>query len=166
MQQLGLQAYRFSIAWARVLPEGTGRVNPAGLGFYERLVDRLLSKGIQPMATLFHWDLPAALDDRGGWLNRDSANWFAEYADVVFRKLDDRVKFWATLNEPWVVADGGYLHGTLAPGHRNRVRSADRHAQPDASAWRRSAGVSRRRAPSDRPGREYRTEVPGVAVDG
>ena len=107
----------------RVLPEGTGRVNPAGLGFYERLVDRLLSKGIQPVATLFHWDLPAALDDRGGWLNRDSAHWFAEYADVVFRKLDDRVKFWATLNEPWVVADGGYLHGTLAPGHRNRFEA-------------------------------------------
>jgi beta-glucosidase len=123
MQQLGMQAYRFSIAWSRVLPNGTGRINPAGLGFYERLVDRLLSKGIQPMATLFHWDLPAALDDRGGWLNRDVAKWFADYADVVVRKLDDRVKFWATLNEPWVVSDNGYLLGTQAPGHRNRFEA-------------------------------------------
>lgn len=123
MQQLGLNAYRFSIAWSRVLPEGTGRVNPAGLGFYERLVDRLLSMGIQPMATLFHWDLPEALDNRGGWLNRDSAQWFAEYADVVFRKLDDRVKLWATHNEPWVVTDGGYLNGVLAPGHKNRFEA-------------------------------------------
>jgi beta-glucosidase len=119
MQSLGLNSYRFSIAWGRVLPEGTGRVNAAGLDFYERLVDRLLSRGIQPMVTLFHWDLPAALDDRGGWLNRDIAQWFAEYANVVFRRLDDRVEYWTTLNEPWVVADGGYMHGVLAPGHRN-----------------------------------------------
>jgi beta-glucosidase len=119
MQQLGLQAYRFSISWSRILPDGIGRVNPSGLGFYERLVDRLLSKGIQPSATLFHWDLPVALDDRGGWLNRDIANWFAEYADVVFRRFDDRIRMWATLNEPWVVSDNGYLHGTAAPGHRN-----------------------------------------------
>lgn len=119
MAALGLNAYRFSVAWARVLPEGRGRVNPQGLGFYERLVDALLARGIRPMATLFHWDLPAALDDRGGWLNPDSAAWFAEYARVVFRALGDRVPLWATLNEPWVVTDGGYLHGALAPGHRN-----------------------------------------------
>jgi beta-glucosidase len=123
MQALKLKAYRFSISWSRVLPEGTGRINSAGFGFYERLVDRLLAKGIEPMATLFHWDLPAALDDRGGWLNRDVAQWFAEYADVVFRRLDDRIKLWATLNEPWVVTDGGYLHGSLAPGHRNRFEA-------------------------------------------
>jgi len=119
MRDLGMQAYRFSIAWGRVLPEGTGRVNAAGLGFYERLVDRLLERGIQPMATLYHWDLPAALDDKGGWLNRDSANWFADYAELMFRRLDDRVRYWCTLNEPWVVTDGGYLHGVLAPGHRS-----------------------------------------------
>ena len=123
MHQIGLKAYRFSIGWSRVLPQGTGRVNAAGLDFYERLVDRLLSKGIEPMVTLFHWDLPEALDNRGGWLNRDSAAWFAEYAAVMFRKLDDRVKLWATLNEPWVVTDGGYLHGPLAPGHRNRFHA-------------------------------------------
>ena len=119
MAGLGVKAYRFSISWSRVLPGGTGTVNPAGLGFYDRLTDELLKRGIAPMATLYHWDLPAALDDRGGWLNPDAAAWFAEYAAVLFRKLDGRVKLWATLNEPWVVADGGYLHGALAPGHRN-----------------------------------------------
>jgi beta-glucosidase len=119
MREIGLQAYRFSISWSRILPEGTGRVNERGLDFYRRLTDELLRNDIAPMATLYHWDLPAALDDRGGWLNRDVAEWFAEYAEVCFRALDDRVKLWATLNEPWVVTDGGYLHGALAPGHRN-----------------------------------------------
>src|SRR5689334_8024853 len=119
MRSLGMQAYRFSIAWARVLPEGKGRVNANGLAFYDRLVDTLLENGIEPLATLYHWDLPAALDDRGGWLNPDIADWFAEYAQVMFRRLDGRVKLWATLNEPWVVTDGGYLHGALAPGHRS-----------------------------------------------
>ena len=123
MRAIGLKSYRFSIAWSRVLPQGTGRINPAGLGFYERLVDALLAQGIEPMATLYHWDLPAALDDRGGWLNRDSAAWFAEYADIVFRKLDDRVKLWVTLNEPWVVTHEGYVQGTHAPGHRNRFEA-------------------------------------------
>jgi len=119
MKELGLTAYRFSISWSRVLPEGTGAVNPRGLAFYDRLVDQLLESGIQPLVTLYHWDLPAALDERGGWVNRDSADWFAEYARVAFRALGDRVPMWATLNEPWVVVDGGYLHGVLAPGHRN-----------------------------------------------
>lgn len=119
MRDLGLQAYRFGIAWHRVLPDGTGRVNQKGLDFYRRLVDALLANGIQPMITLFHWDLPAALDDRGAWLNPDIAGWFADYARVCYRALDDRVKLWTTLNEPWVVTDGGYLHGALAPGHRS-----------------------------------------------
>jgi beta-glucosidase len=123
MKRLGLTAYRFSIAWGRILPQGRGAVNEAGLGFYERLVDTLLEAGIEPMATLYHWDLPAALDDRGGWLNPDVADWFADYATVMYKRLDDRVKLWTTLNEPWVVADGGYLHGTLAPGHRSRFEA-------------------------------------------
>jgi beta-glucosidase len=119
MRSLNMQAYRFSLSWSRILPEGKGAVNAAGLDFYERLVDALLAANIQPIITLFHWDLPAALDDRGGWLNPDIAHWFAEYAEIVFRRLDDRVTRWATLNEPWVVSDGGYLHGALAPGHKN-----------------------------------------------
>ncbi|MGH7508255.1 MAG: GH1 family beta-glucosidase [Gemmatimonadales bacterium] len=119
MADLGLNAYRFSLAWGRVLPEGRGRPNPEGLGFYERLVDALLEHGIQPLVTLYHWDLPAALDDLGGWLNPEIASWFADYAGLMFRTLDDRVRMWATLNEPWVVSDGGYLHGKLAPGHRS-----------------------------------------------
>ena len=123
MREMGMKAYRFSIAWARVLPDGKGRVNQGGLDFYDRLVDELLNNGIEPLATLFHWDLPAALDDRGGWLNPDIADWFADYASVMYRKLDGRVKIWATLNEPWVVTDGGYLHGALAPGHRNRFEA-------------------------------------------
>jgi beta-glucosidase len=119
MTTLGLNAYRFSISWSRILPEGTGTVNRRGLDFYARLVDALLERGIAPNATLYHWDLPAALDDRGGWLNRDVAGWFSDYADIVARELGDRVAMWATINEPWVVTDGGYLHGALAPGHRN-----------------------------------------------
>jgi len=123
MRELGLNAYRFSTSWSRILPRGRGALNPAGLDFYERLVDALLAHGIEPMLTLFHWDLPAALEDRGGWLNPDIASWFAEYAAILFDKLDDRVKLWTTLNEPWVVADAGYLHGVLAPGHRNRFEA-------------------------------------------
>lgn len=119
MRELGLNAYRFSVSWSRVLPEGRGPVNPRGLDFYQRLVDALLEQGIEPMLTLYHWDLPAALDRLGGWLNPDSARWFADYSRVLFHALDDRVKLWVTLNEPWVVVDGGYLHGALAPGQRN-----------------------------------------------
>ena len=123
MKELGLKAYRFSVSWSRILPEGTGRVNQAGLDFYSNLVDELLANGIEPLLTLYHWDMPAALDDRGGWLNRDCANWFAEYARVLYKALDGRVKKWVTLNEPWVVTDGGYLHGALAPGHRSRYEA-------------------------------------------
>lgn len=116
MTRMGLQAYRFSVAWNRILPTGTGQVNQAGLDFYDRLVDGLLDAGIQPLPTLFHWDWPALLDDRGGWLNRDSADWFADYAAVVIARLGDRVRQWVTLNEPWVVVDAGYVHGLHAPG--------------------------------------------------
>jgi beta-glucosidase len=119
MQELGLNAYRFSIAWGRVLPEGRGKPNAPGLAFYDRLVDCLLAHGIAPVATLYHWDLPAVLEDAGGWLQRDSAGWFADYAGVMARALGDRVALWATLNEPWVVVDAGYLHGMHPPGHRN-----------------------------------------------
>lgn len=123
MKELGMQAYRFSTSWSRILPEGRGRINQKGLDFYERLIDRLLENDIEPLLTLFHWDLPAALDDIGGWLNRDIAQYFAEYGDIMFRKFDGRVKKWVTLNEPWVVTDGGYLFGALAPGHKNRFET-------------------------------------------
>ncbi|HET7704745.1 MAG TPA: GH1 family beta-glucosidase [Thermoanaerobaculia bacterium] len=123
MRDLGLRAYRFGIAWTRIFPEGKGRVNQAGLDFYSRLLDELHRAGIQPLVTLYHWDLPAALDDLGGWLNRDVASWFADYATTVYRAFDDRVPMWVTLNEPWVVTDGGYLHGVLAPGHRNHFEA-------------------------------------------
>ena len=119
MQSLGTTAYRFSISWSRVMPRGRGVVNPAGVEFYDRLVDALLAHGIEPMVTLYHWDLPAALDELGGWLNPDVAKWFADYAAVMFRTLDGRVKLWTTLNEPWVSTDAGYLHGAHAPGHRS-----------------------------------------------
>jgi beta-glucosidase len=119
MKRLGFNAYRFSIAWSRILPQGRGAVNAQGLDHYERLVDTLLANGIAPVPTLYHWDLPASLGDRGGWLNPDIAHWFADYASIVFRRLDDRIRMWTTLNEPWVVTDGGYLHGALAPGHRS-----------------------------------------------
>jgi beta-glucosidase len=116
MKSLGLGAYRFSVAWGRVIPEGRGSVNRAGLDFYARLIDRLLERGIQPAVTLYHWDLPAALDERGGWVNPDVAKWFAEYADILFRAFGDRVPMWTTINEPWVIMEG-YLYGVNAPGH-------------------------------------------------
>lgn len=146
MKSLGLTAYRFSINWGRVLPEGRGAVNAAGLGFYERLADELLAAGITPLATLYHWDLPQALDDRGGWLNPDIAHWFADYAQVMFRALDDRVPLWATINEPWVVADGGYMHGVLAPGHRSAHEAAvcaHRQLQAHAAAVRAYRAIGR-----------------------
>ncbi|GAB3153210.1 GH1 family beta-glucosidase [Micromonospora sonneratiae] len=116
MADLGVSAYRFSIAWPRIQPDGTSPANPAGLAFYDRLVDALLDRGIDPVATLFHWDLPQALEDRGGWLARDTAYRFAEYADLVARQLGDRVKLWITLNEPFVHMSYGYGMGVHAPG--------------------------------------------------
>ena len=116
MRELGLRSYRFSIAWPRVMPLGTGRVNPAGLDFYESLVDELLGAGIVPMTTLYHWDLPQGLQDRGGWQNRDTARYFADYAGAVFQRLADRVKLWITHNEPWVSAFVGHSSGEHAPG--------------------------------------------------
>jgi beta-glucosidase len=119
MAELGANSYRFSIAWPRIFPAGRGAANKKGIDFYSRLVDALLERGIKPNATLYHWDLPEALDDRGGWLNRDIAGWFSDYATTMFEVLGDRVDMWSTLNEPWVVTDGGYLSGVLAPGHSN-----------------------------------------------
>ena len=117
MKEIGLKAYRFSTSWARVLPEGRGRVNQKGLDFYDRLVDALLEADIEPFLTLYHWDLPQALQDEGGWPVRSVVDAFAEYSDVLSRALGDRVKQWITLNEPFVSAFTGYLEGRHAPGH-------------------------------------------------
>lgn len=116
MRQAGFSAYRFSIAWPRVLPDGTGTVNRRGLDFYERLIDGLLEAGIRPMPCLYHWDLPQALQDKGGWMNRDIAAWFAEYAAVVAGRLGDRVMDWFALNEPSTVAIFGHAYADHAPG--------------------------------------------------
>ena len=116
MRELGLDAFRFSIAWPRVLPNGRGRVNKAGLDFYDRLVDELLAHGIEPFATLFHWDTPQALEDAGGWPARATAEAFVEYAEAVAGRLGDRVRYWITHNEPWVCAWIGHAWGQHAPG--------------------------------------------------
>ena len=116
MKELGLQAFRFSISWSRVMPDGTGQVNQAGLNFYSQLVDALLAVGIRPYVTLYHWDLPQALQDRGGWSARESADWFADYAELMGKTLGDRVKDWITFNEPQIFLAFGYAHHSHAPG--------------------------------------------------
>ncbi|HCR71684.1 MAG TPA: beta-glucosidase [Anaerolineae bacterium] len=120
MKGLGLKAYRFSIAWPRILPSGTGSINEAGIDFYSKLVDELLEVGIKPYATLYHWDLPQALQDKGGWPARMVVDAFVEYTDIITRALGDRIKDWITLNEPWVSAFVGYQDGRHAPGHTSR----------------------------------------------
>ena len=119
MRDLGLEAYRFSISWPRVQPDGAGATNQRGLDFYSALVDGLLDAGIEPFVTLYHWDLPQALEDAGGWPARETAQRFAEYAAIVFETLGDRVRHWATLNEPWCSAFLGYGSGVHAPGVRD-----------------------------------------------
>ncbi|HEY0259743.1 MAG TPA: GH1 family beta-glucosidase [Lacisediminihabitans sp.] len=121
MKRLGLHAYRFSIAWPRIIPTGRGAVDPRGVDFYSRLVDGLLERGITPVATLYHWDLPQVLEDAGGWPNRDTAYAFADYAVAVGERLGDRVAVWTTLNEPWCSAYLGYASGAHAPGRTDGV---------------------------------------------
>ncbi len=116
LKALSIPCYGFTIAWTRILPQGRGKVNPKGLAFYDRLVDELLNAGIQPKVTLYHWDLPQALQDLGGWTHRDTVEYFTEYARIVFDLLADRVHLWATHNEPWVAAFLGYGTGIHAPG--------------------------------------------------
>jgi beta-glucosidase len=119
MSSVGLQAYRFSVAWPRILPAGRGQANQSGLDFYRRLTDELLGAGIEPFLTLYHWDLPQVLQDAGGWPARDTARRFADYAAVVFEALHDRVRYWTTLNEPWCSSLLGYADGVHAPGVRD-----------------------------------------------
>ncbi|HEY4105583.1 MAG TPA: family 1 glycosylhydrolase, partial [Polyangiaceae bacterium] len=128
MKEIGLRAYRLSISWPRVLPQGTGQKNEAGIAFYDRLTDALLAAGVEPYVTLFHWDYPLALYHRGGWLNPDAPNWFADYAALVVDRLSDRVKSWMTFNEPAVFVGTGHLHGYHAPGDKLRFAEFTRAA--------------------------------------
>ena len=117
MVDMGLNFYRFSISWARLLPDGTiDNKNPAGLQYYNNLIDELLAKKITPMVTLYHWDLPQALQDIGGWANEELVDHFEDYAEYCFQEFGDRVKFWITFNEPWVVSLAGHETGEMAPG--------------------------------------------------
>lgn len=124
MRAIGLRAYRFSISWSRVLPDGTGAPNETGLAFYSALVDELLAAGIEPWVTLYHWDLPLSLQHRGGWLNRDIAEWFDQYTRLVVARLSDRVTRWITINEPQIFIGFGHGEGTHAPGRQ--LAMADR----------------------------------------
>jgi len=119
MKFIGLKGYRFSISWARIFPEGKGPVNYKGLNFYRQLIDTLIKNNIKPVITLYHWDLPQALEDKGGWLNRDTAKYFAEYANFIFKVFGNRDIIWITLNEPWVNAFLGYGFGVHAPGKKD-----------------------------------------------
>ena len=123
IKNLGVAAYRFSVAWPRVVPEGVGAVNEKGLDFYDRLVDGILDRGLTPYCTLYHWDLPQVLEDKGGWVNRDTAYAFADYADAVTERLGDRVVSYTTLNEPWCSAYLGYGNGHHAPGYSDQKMS-------------------------------------------
>jgi beta-glucosidase len=151
MRELGLDAFRFSIAWPRVVPDGRGAVNAAGLDFYDRLVDELLAEEIEPYVTLYHWDLPQALQDEGGWPARSTAEAFAEYAGAVVGRLGDRVRNWMTHNEPWVVAWLGYGEGRHAPGHHsNEEAVAAAHHLLLSHGW--ATELIRRDAPGAQAG--------------
>jgi beta-glucosidase len=151
IRSLGLDAFRFSIAWPRVLPEGRGRVNEAGLDFYDRLVDELLGNGVEPYVTLYHWDLPQALEDRGGWPARETAEAFVEYVEAVAGRLGDRVTHWITHNEPWVVAWLGYSWGVHAPGRTSDADAiATSHHLLLSHGW--AVDVLRREAPNAQVG--------------
>ncbi len=123
MSELGLKAYRFSVAWPRIQPEGSGATNQKGIDYYRRLVDGLRQRSIEPMLTLYHWDLPQALEDRGGWTSRETSERFAEYTGIVYEALSGEVGFWITLNEPWVSAWMGYGLGLHAPGHKESAKA-------------------------------------------
>jgi beta-glucosidase len=151
MRELGLDAFRFSIAWPRVIPQGRGTPNPAGLDFYDRLVDELLENDIEPFATLYHWDLPQVLEDRGGWPARDTAEAFADYVEAVVARLGDRVGNWITLNEPWVISWLGYGLGQHAPGRRSHT-DALAAAHTVLLAHGRAAEILRRDVPDARVG--------------
>lgn len=151
MKELGLKAYRFSISWSRVLPNGRGEVNREGMQFYSDLVDGLLEAGIEPWITLFHWDLPQIIDDEGGWANRETLAAWDEYVEAVTSTLGDRVKNWITINEPWVVAYMGYLWGTNAPGRKD-LKEALAVAHSLNLAHGRAVNIVRKNVPDGKVG--------------
>ncbi len=159
MKQLGLKAYRFSISWSRVLPDGEGRVNEAGLGFYDRLVDELLDNDILPFVTLYHWDLPQALQDKGGWGARAITETFACYTEVIADRLGDRVKHWITLNEPHVFAYAGHYHGVHAPGMRD-LQLANQVSHHALLAHGRAVGILRALSPDAQVGITLNLSLP------
>ena len=165
MRRLGIRAYRFSVSWPRVLPAGVGRPNEAGLAFYDRLVDALLRAGITPLCTLYHWDLPEALQARGGWRAREVADWFGAYAALVARRLGDRVRWWATLNEPAVFTSHGHGDGTHAPGERRPLREQLLVAHNALRAHGKAVQALRAGVPRARLGIALSTDVARPATD-
>lgn len=151
MRRIGVKAYRFSIAWPRIIPQGTGSINSAGLDFYDRLVDTLLAAGITPYATLYHWDLPQPLQDAGGWPNRATIDAFLKYTDVITHRLGDRVKNWMTINEPLVIAYLGYWFGIHAPGIRD-MKAGFQAAHHVLLAHGQAVPIIRANSPNSRAG--------------
>ena len=144
IRDLGADIYRFSLSWARIMPEGRGAVNKAGLDFYDRLIDGMLARGLRPAATLYHWELPSALADQGGWVNGDMPNWFADYTDLVMARLGDRLWSVAPINEPWCVSWLSHFEGHHAPGLRD-IRAAARAMHHVLSSHGRAIEVMRAR---------------------
>lgn len=164
MRGAGFDVYRFSVAWPRILPGGTGAVNPKGLEFYDRLTDALLEAGIEPWPCLYHWDLPQALQERGGWENRDIADWFADYAAIVAERLGDRARHWIMLNEPQVTAHRGFAYAMYAPGFADRGKffAATHHQNlAQGRALARLRGIN----PGWRLGTVFNLSVPVPATD-
>ena len=160
MARLGIGCYRFSLAWPRIQPPGSGPGNKAGLDFYDRLADALLAEGITPMPTLYHWDLPQPLEDAGGWMSRDTAYRFADYAGLAAERLADRIPLWITLNEPFIVTAFGYALGIHAPGKALMLGAlAPGTISCSATVWRLrpcappAPGRSRSPTTTRRPGR-------------
>ena len=150
LQDAGFDAYRFSTSWARVLPEGTGTVNQQGLDYYDRLTDALLERGLKPMATLYHWELPSALADKGGWTNGDIAKWFADFTEIIMGRIGDRMYSVAPINEPWCVSWLSHFLGHHAPGRRD-IRAAARRTAATTPSTASSCPNRRLRRRRSRP---------------
>ncbi len=165
MREMGLKAYRFSLAWSRIQPSGTGLPNEAGLGFYDRLVDELLAANIEPMCTLYHWDLPSALQAQGGWENRDIVAHFAHYTRTVAQRLGDRVKLWATFNEPQIFVPLGLQFGKHAPGLKLPIKNVLQASHNVLLAHGQAVQVLREHAPNAQVGIVMQTPVGFPSTD-